>query len=173
MTLAGFAMLDGLLRVDVAAASPAFAHVPHRAADWFLGIADVGTAVLWLSGILAALPDGLPTVSGSGSCRLQFISRSKEKTKVSTGDACPVRRRARKGSNNRVPLEGRSLLAVDTPQRPHSNPVRAPAGQAIRVRAMALTALAYRRVQPESSSDARRALTRARAQPRASLIENE
>jgi hypothetical protein len=35
MSLAGFAMLDGLLRVDVAAASPAFARVPRRATAWF------------------------------------------------------------------------------------------------------------------------------------------
>ena len=33
MTLAGFAMLDGLLRVNVAATSPAFAHVP-RPCSW-------------------------------------------------------------------------------------------------------------------------------------------
>jgi hypothetical protein len=61
LTFAGFAMLDGLLRVDVAAASPAFAHVPRRAAAWFLAIAGVGIAVLWLSDIVAALPGGLPT----------------------------------------------------------------------------------------------------------------
>jgi len=67
----------------------------------------------------------------------------------------------------------RSPLAVDTPQRPHSNPVRTPAVQAIRARAMALTALAYRRIQSENSSDARWAFTEAGAQPRASLIENQ
>jgi hypothetical protein len=61
LTLAGFAMLDGLLRVDVAAALPAFAHVPCRAAAWFLAIAGVGIAVLWLSEIVVALPGGLPT----------------------------------------------------------------------------------------------------------------
>ena len=61
MTLGGFAMLDGLLRVDVAAASPAFAQVPRRATAWFLAIAGVGIAVLWLSEIVVALPGGLPT----------------------------------------------------------------------------------------------------------------
>ncbi len=61
MTLSGFAMLDGLLRVDVVAAWPAFAHVPRRAAAWFLAIAGVGVGVLWLSEIIVALPDGLPT----------------------------------------------------------------------------------------------------------------
>jgi hypothetical protein len=61
MTLSGFAMLDGLLRVDVVAASPAFAHVPRRATAWFLAIAGVGIGVLWLSEIIVALPNGLPT----------------------------------------------------------------------------------------------------------------
>ncbi len=60
LALAGFAMLDGLLRVDVAAASPAFAQVPRRAAAWFLAIAGVGMAALWLSEIVVALPGGLP-----------------------------------------------------------------------------------------------------------------
>ena len=61
LALAGFAMLDGLLRVDVAAAWPAFAHVPRRAAAWFLAIAGIGIAALWLSEIVVALPNGLPT----------------------------------------------------------------------------------------------------------------
>ena len=61
MSLAGFAMLDGLLRVDVAAASPAFAQIPRRAIAWFLAIAGAGIAVLWLSEIVVALPGGLPT----------------------------------------------------------------------------------------------------------------
>jgi hypothetical protein len=61
LTLAGYAMLDGLLRVEVAAASPAFARVPRRATACFLAIAGAGIAVLWLSEIAVALPDGLPT----------------------------------------------------------------------------------------------------------------
>lgn len=61
MTLAGFAMLDGLLRVDVAAVSPAFARAPRQPAAWFLAITGVGIAVLWLSEIVVALPSGLPT----------------------------------------------------------------------------------------------------------------
>ena len=61
LILAGFAMLDGLLRVDVAAASPAFARLPRRATAWFLAIAGIGTAALWLSEIVVALPNGLPT----------------------------------------------------------------------------------------------------------------
>jgi hypothetical protein len=61
MTLAGFAMLDGLLRVDVAAVAPAFARAPRRATAWFLAIAGAGIGVLWLSEIIVALPGGLPT----------------------------------------------------------------------------------------------------------------
>jgi len=60
MSLAGFAMLDGLLRVDVAAVAPAFAHAPRRATAWFLAIAGAGIGVLWLSEIVVALPGGLP-----------------------------------------------------------------------------------------------------------------
>src|SRR5450759_2529796 len=56
LTLAGFAMLDGLLRVDVAAASPAFAQIPRRAIAWFLAIAGAGIAALWLSEIVVGLP---------------------------------------------------------------------------------------------------------------------
>ena len=61
LTLAGFAMLDGLLRVDVAAAAPAFALAPRRATAWFLAISGAGIGVLWLSEIVVALPGGLPT----------------------------------------------------------------------------------------------------------------
>lgn len=61
LALAGFAMLDGLLRVDVAGAWPAFARVPRRGAMWFLAVAGVGIGLLWLSEIVAALPSGLPT----------------------------------------------------------------------------------------------------------------
>jgi len=61
LTLAGFAMLDGLLRMDVSVVSPAFARVPRRGTAWFLAIAGVGIAVLWLSEIVVAPPDGLPT----------------------------------------------------------------------------------------------------------------
>src|SRR5674476_420306 len=61
MSLAGFAILDGLLRVDVAATAQAFAHAPRRATTWFLAIAGAGIGVLWLSEIIVALPGGLPT----------------------------------------------------------------------------------------------------------------
>jgi len=58
--MAGFAMIDGLVRVDVQAVAPAFTRAPRRAAFWFLTVAGVGIAGLWLSDIVPALPDGLP-----------------------------------------------------------------------------------------------------------------
>lgn len=60
-TLAGFSLLDGLLRVDVVMTSPAFARAPRGAAALFLAVTGSGIAVLWLSEIVVALPDGLPT----------------------------------------------------------------------------------------------------------------
>jgi hypothetical protein len=64
LTLAGFAMLDGLLRVDVAATAPSFTRLPRRATAWFLAIAAIAVAALWLSEIVVALPGGLPTNIG-------------------------------------------------------------------------------------------------------------
>lgn len=61
LATAGWATLDGLLRVDVVAVSGSFAHAPSRGAFWFLTLASVGVAGLWLSEILPALPGGLPT----------------------------------------------------------------------------------------------------------------
>jgi hypothetical protein len=58
--MAGFATIDGIVRVDVVATAPAFARAPQRAAAWFLAVAGVGIAGLWLSDIVPALPDGLP-----------------------------------------------------------------------------------------------------------------
>jgi hypothetical protein len=60
LLLAGFATLDGLLRLDVAAIRPAFDRVPWRAAAWFLAVGSVGIGALWLSEIIAAWPAGLP-----------------------------------------------------------------------------------------------------------------
>lgn len=60
LSLAGFATLDGLLRLDVAAIRPELAHVPWRAAAWFLTLGGVGIGALWLSEIVTAWPDGLP-----------------------------------------------------------------------------------------------------------------
>jgi hypothetical protein len=61
LALAGFGMLDGLLRVDVVEISPAFARAPRLAAAWFLATAGAGIALLWLAEIVVALPGGLPT----------------------------------------------------------------------------------------------------------------
>lgn len=58
--MAGWATLDGLLRVDVFALVESFAHAPTRGAFWFLTIASLGVAALWLSDIVPALPGGLP-----------------------------------------------------------------------------------------------------------------
>lgn len=60
LVLAGFATLDGLLRIDVEAIQPAFSHAPLREVAWFLALGGVGIGVLWLSEIIAAWPDGLP-----------------------------------------------------------------------------------------------------------------
>ncbi len=42
--LAGWATLDGLLRVDVSAVAASFAHAPTRGAFWFLTLASLGVA---------------------------------------------------------------------------------------------------------------------------------
>lgn len=60
LALAGFATLDGLVRLDVAAISPAFGGVPIRTTAWLLAIGGLGIGLLWLSEIIAAWPDGLP-----------------------------------------------------------------------------------------------------------------
>ena len=41
VALAAFAMLDGLLRIDVTAVAPAFSRAPRRAAMWFLAASRV------------------------------------------------------------------------------------------------------------------------------------
>lgn len=58
--MAGFAMLDGLVRVDVRAVAPAFARSPSRAVAWFLLVAGLGIAGLWLSDIVPGSVGGLP-----------------------------------------------------------------------------------------------------------------
>lgn len=60
LLLAGFATLDGLLRLDVHAVEPAFTRAPLRAAAWFLALGGIGIGTLWLSEIIAAWPGGLP-----------------------------------------------------------------------------------------------------------------
>ena len=60
LSLAGFATLDGLVRLDVIAARPAFASVPLRAGARFLAVGGVGIGALWLSEIITAWPDDMP-----------------------------------------------------------------------------------------------------------------
>jgi hypothetical protein len=60
LLLAGFATLDGLLRVDVHGIAPVFTRAPLRAVTWFLAFGGIGIGALWLSEIIAAWPDGLP-----------------------------------------------------------------------------------------------------------------
>ena len=60
LALSAFGLLDGLLRVDVTATAAAFTRTPRRAAGWFLTIAGVGIAGLWLSDIALGLTGGTP-----------------------------------------------------------------------------------------------------------------
>lgn len=61
LALAGFAALDGLVRIDVAAISPAFGRTPRPAAAWLLTVGGIGTGALWLSEIVGAWPNGMPS----------------------------------------------------------------------------------------------------------------
>jgi hypothetical protein len=60
LALAGFATLDGLVRLDVAAISPALGRGPRRGAALLLTAGGVGTGALWLGEIVGAWPDGMP-----------------------------------------------------------------------------------------------------------------
>lgn len=60
LALSAFGLLDGLLRADVSATAAAFTRTPRRAAGWFLTIAGVGIAGLWLSDIALGLTGGTP-----------------------------------------------------------------------------------------------------------------
>lgn len=66
LALAGFGVLDGLVRVDVAAVGPGFTRAPRRAAAWFLVVAGLGIAALWLSDIVVGLAGGVPANLGLG-----------------------------------------------------------------------------------------------------------
>lgn len=58
--IAGFGLLDGLLRIDVFAVAHEFAGTPRRAAAWTLTVGGLGIGGVWLSEILAAFPAGRP-----------------------------------------------------------------------------------------------------------------
>lgn len=60
LTLSAYGLLDGLLRVDVAALAPAFSAAPRRATAWYLLLGAVGFGALWLGEIAAAFPGGQP-----------------------------------------------------------------------------------------------------------------
>jgi hypothetical protein len=60
------ALLDGLLRIDVTAAAPAFTRLGRRGVGWFLIVAGAAFALLWLADIVAAIPGhGLPRSLGA------------------------------------------------------------------------------------------------------------
>lgn len=58
--LAGFGLLDGLVRLDLDALDRTFARVPRRPAAWFLLVAGLGIGALWLSDIAVGLAGGTP-----------------------------------------------------------------------------------------------------------------
>ena len=58
--MAGFGALDGLVRTDAATVAPVLEAAPRRAAGWFLVVAGVGIAGLWLSDIALGMVGGTP-----------------------------------------------------------------------------------------------------------------
>jgi hypothetical protein len=60
------ALLDGVLRIDVAASAPAFTGLGRRGVGWFLIVTGAAFASLWLADIVPAiLGDGLPRSLGA------------------------------------------------------------------------------------------------------------
>jgi len=60
LAMAGFAMLDGLVRVDPSAVRATFARAPRRVVAWFMIVSGTGIAGLWLSDIVVGLTGGTP-----------------------------------------------------------------------------------------------------------------
>jgi hypothetical protein len=60
MGLAGYGLLDGLVRLDVAAIDDALRDAPRRATGWFLVLVAGLFTVIWLAMIVPAIPGGLP-----------------------------------------------------------------------------------------------------------------
>jgi hypothetical protein len=58
--LAGFGLLDGLVRLDLQALDRAFVRVSRRPTAWFLLVAGLGIGGLWLSDIAVGLAGGTP-----------------------------------------------------------------------------------------------------------------
>lgn len=62
------ALPDGLVRIDMRAAAPAFARLESRGTGWFLVANGVSFAALWLADIVPAICSGRPP-SGAGAER--------------------------------------------------------------------------------------------------------
>lgn len=61
------ALLDGLVRIDVAATAPAFVGLPRRGVGWLLVITGTAFGLLWLADIVPAIPGAaLPRNLGPG-----------------------------------------------------------------------------------------------------------
>jgi hypothetical protein len=58
--LAVAALADGLVRIDVAAAAPAFAGLPRRGVGRLLVVTGAAFALLWLADIVPAIPGAAP-----------------------------------------------------------------------------------------------------------------
>jgi hypothetical protein len=58
--LAGFGLLNGLVRIRAGAVADAFEEVPRRPIAWFLIVAGSLFALVWLSQVVAAIPGGVP-----------------------------------------------------------------------------------------------------------------
>lgn len=60
MGLAGYGLLDGIVRLDVVAIADALRDAPRRATGWFLVIVAGLFTAIWLAMIVPAIPGGLP-----------------------------------------------------------------------------------------------------------------
>lgn len=60
VAMAGFALLDGLVRTDPGAVARHLAGAPHRRTGWFLVVSSVGIAGLWLADISLGFGGGTP-----------------------------------------------------------------------------------------------------------------
>jgi hypothetical protein len=58
--LAGFGLLNGLVRIRAGAVAGAFEAVPRRPIAWFLIVAGSLFALVWLAQVVAAIPGGVP-----------------------------------------------------------------------------------------------------------------
>jgi hypothetical protein len=58
--MSSYALLNGLVRLDVPAIAPAFARAPRRSLGWFLLVVGIAFVGAWLMMIVSVLPGGLP-----------------------------------------------------------------------------------------------------------------